>query len=64
MNNITPKVSVDGRYHPMKEQENERRAADRDLSQSHVTEMFETIHRDDGENVDPKKAFQLVKKAA
>ena len=62
-NNITLKVSVDGRYHPMKEEENKRRAGDRDLAQSELEKFLRTIRHND-DNTDTKKAFQLMKKAA
>ena len=41
--------------------ENSRRATNHDLAQCQVEQMVATIHLD--ENVDTKKAFQLMKKA-
>ena len=47
----------------MKEQENERRAKDRDLAQSQLEEFIGTIRHND-DNPDTQKAFRLMKKAA
>ena len=46
----------------MKEQENGRCAAERDLAQSQLEKFLRTIRHND-DNTDTKKAFQLMKRA-
>ena len=61
-NHIKLKVSVDGKYHPMKERENTKRQKDRELAQEKLKLLVESGNFND-ENM-LKKAKSLMKESA
>ena len=61
-NGIQLIVSVDGKYHPMKDNENAKRQVARDKAKQELETHIQKTNLDNA--VETKKAFSLMKKAA